>query len=168
MRTQIIIVLLCVTSPAWAAPEANAAMGALRVQPGVKVTLVDAQHRDLEVTGADAAVQVEPGAYRILRWSLERGDGRGGTWRLHDRAFTQYDPLIVALGRETELALGEPVRLILYKQQRGQRYDFTCRVRGQMGEPLQIVKPRAGQIPPQLHVSNQDRSFERTIDFHFG
>ncbi len=156
------------TVAAGAESGASASLGSLRIPSGAKLTLIDPQHQDLEITGTDEAIQLQAGSYRILRWTAERRDEQGELWCLRAKAFTRDDVLQIDEGQEAEFAVGEPVHLFLHKRQEGRGYRFSCYLKGQMGEPVEISKRGRRAIPPQLRIANADSSFEQTMDFHFG
>ena len=150
-------------------PELNAPSGSLRISPGVKLALIGPQNQALEVVGRDEPIQLQAGAYRILRWTLERRDEQGELWRLRAKAFARDDSLQINAGQETVLPVGEPVQLILDQREEGRGYRFSCRLQGQMGERVEISKGSRGRaIAPQLLIANADASYQKTIDFHFG
>ena len=149
-------------------PEGNVPLGSLRIPAGAKVTLVSPKHQDLELVGTDEPVQLQAGAYRILRWTVERQDDKGEPWRLKAKTFTQYDLVQIEEGQEAVLRVGEPIQLFLHKREEGRGYRLSCNVQGQRGEPVEIFNPRGRAIPPQLLIANADASYEQTINFHFG
>jgi hypothetical protein len=157
-----------VTVVAGAEPGPKVSSGSLHVPPGVKVTLIDSQRRDIEIMGAHEPVQLQADAYRILHWTVERRDDQGELWRLRAKQFTQDDVVQIDEGQEAVLGVGEPVPLFLYKRQEGRGYRFTCDLKGQMGEPVEVSNRRGHAIPPQLLIANVDSSYQQTIDFHFG
>jgi len=153
---------------AGAEPGTNASLGSLHIPSGVKVTLIDSQRRHIEIMGTDEPVRLQAGPYGILRWSIERRDEQGDLWRVRAQTSTQGKRLDIVEGQDTELAVGEPVHLLLYKRQEGRGYRFTCNLKGRMGEPVEISNRRGHAIPPQLLIANADSSYQRTISFHFG
>jgi hypothetical protein len=168
-KTLGILLLGCVFGiAAMAVSEPGSSLGSLSIPQGAKVTLVGPQHRDLELVGTDEPIPLQAGAYRVIRWQVERQDDQGEPWRLRAKTFTQYDLVQIDEGQEAVLHVGEPVQLFLHKRQEGRGYRFTCNVRGQMGEPVEIFNRRGRAIPPQLLIANADLSYQKTMDFHFG
>jgi hypothetical protein len=164
-----ILLLACVFGiAAMAVSEADPSLGSLSIPQDAKVTLRGPQHRDLELVGTDEPIPLQAGSYRVLRWTVERQDDQGDVWRLKAKSFTQYDLVQIDEGQEAVVCVGEPVQLFLHKRREGRGYRFTCNVRGQMGEPVEIFDRRGRPIPPQLRIANEDLSYQNTMDFHFG
>jgi hypothetical protein len=109
-------------------------------------------------------VKLPVGKYKVDHWVIQREDEKGRDCKLEGRYFSGDSGVFeVTDAKETGLSIGEPVRCSLSVNRRGEHYEYSKSVRGQLGEYVSITcDGRRMTERAKLHVKDKTGTFDRT------
>jgi hypothetical protein len=108
------------------------------------------------------------GQYRIYDWAIEREDDQGTRWKLQASSPPETSIFEIAEGKETELAVGEPVVATLEASGNNGTHSFRHAMKGRDGERIELTRSGAQPQAPKVRIKNADGTYDRTYSFQYG
>lgn len=108
------------------------------------------------------------GRYRPVGWTIERKDGKGAAWTLNGYGFQKNSEFDVAASQAAVVAAGEPVRVLLQRDEGSSPIDFRLEFRGPSDETVRFLKGGQNPSPPKLMLASADGVYHWTNSFEFG
>ncbi len=108
------------------------------------------------------------GSYRVHGWTIERKDDKGTTWTLSGSGFGELARFEAKAGQTATLDVGEPVRAAMTVTENRGGAAFGLRLKGRLGETLEVLQAGKRPRPPQLELASVDGSFRVTSSFQYG
>jgi hypothetical protein len=142
--------------------------GSVNVQEDVNAVICNNKDEQFTIKGSKEPVQLPVGKYYIKSWSLERTDKNGAIWKLQSKSITNEKSFDVAGNAETRLPIGEPVVPTLTAKKDASEFYFWLRLKGQLGEQIELAKNHSRPDPPKLLIRNKDGSYKESLSFEYG
>ena len=150
-------------------PAINVPTGRIRVPEGIAQLSVAGLNGHFYLTPKDGLVTVPAGQYVVYGWKITRKDKQGETWQLTGMATSFEKSIIVEMGREINLDIGEPVISQVSISRQGDEYDirWTSPFKGRAGET--VIALCDGRLPSgQIQITNANGAFKETLAAAFG
>ncbi len=108
------------------------------------------------------------GKYRVQGWTIDRKDAKGAAWKLSGSGFDEFATLEATPEQPVNLDLGEPVLAALTATENKGGAAFSLKLKGRLGETVQLLKGTEQARAPQLHLASTGGSFRATNSFEYG
>lgn len=109
------------------------------------------------------------GKYRVYQWVAERKDKSGDVWKVVGSKFRKSNGLFeVMQGTETTLDIGGPVIASLKADRHKQKYTFNQKLKGRLGENINLTQNNRPPRAAKLHIKSKDGSYDRSFSFEYG
>lgn len=149
------------TAHSWGA-STSSEVGTIRLGEDLTVTV------RRSIGGTDTPVTLSPGQYDLDRWIIGRKDADGVPWTCEGFVPEESSRVDVVAGGEITLPLGEPVLSVLTASRRESRVMFNHRLRGRLGERVEIERNGGRPPAPVLKITNADGSYDKSLTFEYG
>jgi hypothetical protein len=116
----------------------------------------------------NGAFTLPVGPYRVHGWSIERKDDKGADWKLSGSGFGEFAGFEATVEKAAALDIGEPVLAALTVTENRGGATFGLRLKGRLGESVELLKGKERPRPPQLHLAGPGGSFRSTNSFEYG
>lgn len=147
----------------------NVKLGKIRVPENITEFAAGGENGLFAVRPIKGVMKLPVGKYRINHWVMEREDEKGDKWTLRGHSFGESGIFEVSEKRETTLSVGEPLFTSLEQvSQKGVALSFiNPKLNGLLGEDIDLT---CGEDTPgiQLHIRDEDDSYDRTFTFEYG
>jgi len=107
------------------------------------------------------------GKYRVQEYELKRKDDKNAEWELSGRGFGKAAEFVVRTNATARADVGEPVRVVVEASEDKGRIQFGLKLRGNLGETVDIQKGSQRPRAPQLFVADKG-SYRSTNTFEYG
>jgi hypothetical protein len=151
------------------APAKDVPTGTLRLDvPRAQLT-VGGENGLLYLNVAEGKVSAPAGKYRLTIWKIEKADDSGTAWRAEGTVIPGEGAVFeVNEGKETRLAVGEPfVCKGTDTSDRG-THNLSFRLRGRLDEPVYLYRDGRQAAPPQVRISNADKTYDQAFATEYG
>lgn len=108
------------------------------------------------------------GHYQPVDWTIERKDSKGAAWTLNGYSFKKTSEFDVRASQPAVVAAGEPVRVLLQRDEGSSPMDFRLEFRGPADETVRFLKGGQNPQPPKLVLASADGVYHWTNSFEFG
>jgi len=108
------------------------------------------------------------GKYRVQSYQLKRKDAKNVQWRLSGYGGSKLSEFVVSADNPVRVAIGEPLRAVLDATEEKSRVQFGLKLRGNLGETVDIMKGDQRPRAPQLLVSDFKGTYKSTNTFEYG
>lgn len=108
------------------------------------------------------------GEYRVHGWKINRKDDTGQTWSASGSNFGALALFEVAGSQPATLTIGEPILAALSATQRKGSVTFGLRLKGQLGETVEILRGTQQPRAPRLLLEALGSSYRATNSFEYG
>jgi hypothetical protein len=108
------------------------------------------------------------GKYRVQGWAVQRKDEKGANWRMSGSGFGESASFEVAAAKTATPEVGEPLRPSLTVQENKTGATYSLRLKGRLGESVDIEKDNQRPRPPRLLLASSGGSFRATNSFEWG
>lgn len=151
-------------------PAKDVPMGTLRLDvPQAQVT-VGGENGLLCLVATEGKVSAPAGKHRLAMWQIEKADDSGAAWRAEGCVIPNESSVLeVGEGKETPLAIGEPFTCkgTDTAQDRG-THILSLRLCGRSEEPVYLYRDRQQAAPPQVRISNADKTYDQAFTTAYG
>jgi hypothetical protein len=149
-------------------PAKDVALGQVRVPETLSEFIAVGTPGQFVRKPAQGAFTLPVGRYHVQSWTLDRKDDKGSDWQLSGSGATDFGSFEVAQDRPVTLDVGEPVLAALTVTETKGGASFGLRLKGRLGESVDIQK--GGQRPraPQLCLASATSAFRATNTFEYG
>jgi hypothetical protein len=149
-------------------PAQNVALGRMRVPEAISEFAAVGQPGEFSRKPSQGEFTLPVGRYRVLRWTIDRKDNKGAEWQLAGSGVSDFGSLEVTPNQTGTLDVGEPVLAALTVTENKGGANFGLRLKGRLGESVDIMK--GGQRPraPQLQLASAGGAFRATNTFEYG
>jgi len=151
-------------------PAQNVPMGTLRLDvPQAQIT-VGGENGLLCLVATEGKVSAPAGKHRLAMWRIEKADDSGAAWRAEGCVIPNESSVLeVGEGKETPLAIGEPFTCkgTDTAQDRG-THILGLRLCGRLDEPVYLYRDREQAAPPQVRISNADKTYDQAFTTAYG
>jgi len=147
----------------------NVALGPVRVPENISEFTAFGENGHFVRQPDKGAFTLPAGKYRMVRWTINRKDEKGGQWTLSGYNFPDTANFEAAAGNAATLDIGEPVQAVIKaNEQANRQIRFDLSFVGHQKESIEML--RDGQRPrgPKLALANADGSLCYTNTFEFG
>jgi hypothetical protein len=150
-------------------PPEDVKFGILKLHEDITEFAAGGENGLFTVKPTNGVAKLPVGKYRIDHWLIERKDEKGKKWTLRGHSFNKSGIFEVSEGRETKLAVDEPIMSSLEKvTKEGVRYSFiNPSLHGRLGESLDLAR-NDDHVPAQLRIRSKDGSYDRSFAFEYG
>jgi hypothetical protein len=149
-------------------PAKDVARGQVRVQDTLSEFTAVGSPGHFIRKPAQGEFTLPAGKYRIHGWTISRTDNKGADWRLSGSGFSDFGSFEVAANQPVTLDVGEPVLAALTATENKGGATFSLRLKGRMGESVNILKGVQRPRAPQLNLASTGSGFRSTNTFEYG
>jgi hypothetical protein len=114
------------------------------------------------------ALKLPVGDYRVEDYELKRKDDKNVEWKLTGRGFGKSAEFAVSAEAPARVDVGEPVRAIVDATEEKGRIQFGLKLRGNLGETVDLMKGNQQPRAPQLLVASARGDYRSTNTFEYG
>jgi len=149
-------------------PAKNVARGKVRVPDAISEFTAVGVPGHFTRKPAQGEFTLPVGKYRVHRWTIDRTDNKGAAWQLSGSDVSDFGSFEVSPNQPVTLDVGEPVLAALTATENKGGAAFSLRLKGRLGESVEIQK--GGQRPraPQLNLASSGSAFRATNTFEYG
>jgi len=151
------------------APAKDVPTGTLRLDvPRAQLT-VGGENGLLYLNVVGGKVSAPAGKYRLTAWKIEKADDSGAAWRAESTVIpNEASVLQVGEGKETPLAVGEPFTCKGTDTSDRGTHNLSFRLRGRLDEPVYLYRDGRQAAPPQVRISNADKTYDQAFATEYG
>ncbi|MBI5384337.1 MAG: hypothetical protein HZA90_06575 [Verrucomicrobia bacterium] len=146
----------------------NLALGPVRVPTTISQLTAVGENGQFLRKPANGEFSLPAGRYTVHNWAIDRKDSKGAAWKLSGSASSDSAEFEVAAAQATPLQVGEPVLASLSATESKSAVAFGLRLKGSLGESIEILKGTQRPRAPQLLVASAGSSFRATNTFEYG
>jgi hypothetical protein len=142
-------------------------MGTVRVPEGVTSFSAIGKTGHFTRKPEKGELKLPLGKYRVQEYELKRKDDKNTEWELSGRGFGKAAEFVVRSNTTARADVGEPVRVVVEASEEKGRIQFGLKLRGNLGETVDIQKGTQRPRAPQLFVADKG-SYRSTNTFEYG
>jgi len=152
------------------APAKDVPTGKLRLDVPQAQLTVGGENGLLYLNATEGKVSAPAGKYRLTVWKIEKADDSGTPWRAEGCVVPNESSVLdVREGKETRLTVGEPFvcKSVDTVPDRG-THSLSLRLRGRLDEPVSLYRDGRQAAPPQVRISNADKTYDQAFATEYG
>ena len=113
-------------------------------------------------------MKVPAGDYVLDRWEANQTDDKGARWQLIAKSSRGRTSFSVTDGEETKQDIGQPVVCDVRISKSGNGYQINQELKGRLGERISLRRNGRRPTAPKVHITNADRSYDRSFRLEYG
>ncbi len=149
-------------------PAQNVTLGQVRVPETVSEFVAFGAPGHFVRRPANGVFTLPVGTYRVHGWTIDRKDDKGAAWKISGSSFNDFSSFAVAVDKPAALDVGEPVLAALTATENKGGADFSLRLKGRLGESVEILKGPERPRAPRLQLASASGPFRATNTFEYG
>ena len=146
----------------------NSDFGTIQIPDGITIVVKDSNNKQITLEPSEEIHQLSVGKYCIDSWSIEREDENGNPWKLRGTGFGNKGKFTIISDQVVKLSIGETIVPSLIVRKEKSTYYISHYLKGQLSETIEITKNGSRPDAPQLHIRNEDGSYQETLTFKYG
>ena len=140
--------------------------GLLRLPEGISVNVVTPEGTPLMVEPENGRALLPVGRYKLRYWDYQKQDEQGNRWELRGYGGPVREFHVGPEPVELDIK-PEPVEVVLDVRCQG-GYLLTLSFKGPAGERLYLRGGQNPNDPPQIIITNHDKTFSATLTGKYG
>jgi hypothetical protein len=150
------------------APAKAVALGRVRVPETISEFIAVGEPGHFIRQPTKGEFSLPAGQYRVHRWSIDRKDDKGAAWKLTGSGFSEFASFEVKADGTAAPDVGEPALAALTMTENKSGAAFSLRLKGRLGESIELLKGKERPPPPRLHLAGAGGTFRATNSFEYG